>query len=116
MVNDNDALAEAVDTLADAGISFIVTGEGRYGSMWQFILTKEDALEYCRDPATVMARHHGIGRDQFIAWFDSDRSVICSARTTQGRRCRNPVRGGYQDCGPREWVELQGGYCPVHGG
>lgn len=116
MVNDNDALAEAVDTLADAGISFIVTGEGRYGSMWQFILTKEDALEYCRDPAAVMARHHGIGRDQFIAWFHSDRSVICSASTTHGRRCRNPVRGGHQDCGPREWVELQGGYCPVHGG
>lgn len=69
---------------------------------------------YCDDPDAFWALHHGVSTHEFRRWIDDGFAVRCSATKSNGGQCRNTVRGGHLVYSPKEWVALQGGYCPVH--
>ena len=76
--------------------------------------TPEDLVIFADDPAAFYAKALGVTKPEYEGWIDDQYTAYCAAKTKAGRSCRNMVRGGYQVSAKR-WVELQGGYCVVHG-
>ncbi|WP_346798100.1 hypothetical protein R5M92_04260 [Halomonas sp. Bachu 37] len=116
-VSAQDAHA-VIEQIEAAGISFLLLPQSPYGLCWSLELDAEELLSYLQDPLGYSARCHRVTRDQLQAWIAAEghRDVTCSAQTAKGQSCRNPVRGSTPSNGPKEWVAMQGGYCPIHGG
>ena len=76
--------------------------------------TPEQVLEYEESPTRYYATARGVSVPEYLRWCEAEYCVQCAADTKSGERCKNIVRGGY-DVEPREWLAMQGEYCPIHG-
>jgi hypothetical protein len=81
---------------------------------WRVSLRPEEVLLYADDPAEFLAKHYGVSKAEYIGWHKSGFCARCSALTAAGKPCKNVVLDG-SFVSPKEWVELLGGYCHVHG-
>lgn len=71
-----------------------------------------------RDADTVYAELLGLpSAEDYLSWRETYGSVLCSAKTTKNRPCRNNLVG-MTNLSPAEWLSVRatGGFCPQHGG
>ena len=99
--------------LADKGVEYCVSVPDAYGYR-TYSMTPEDVEVFVYDPTAIYAKAHGITKSEYFAWSDDNCVAFCAATTRSGKRCRNAVKGGWR-VSARSWLELQGGYCVVHG-
>src|ERR1035438_7567411 len=107
---------ETLSILSEKGVDFCISVPHECGECGQttFRATPEDLVIFVDDPAAIYAKAHGVTKSEYRDWVDDECIAHCAAKTRAGRRCRNMVVGGYQVSAKR-WLELQGGYCAVHG-
>lgn len=80
------------------------------------ITLKASELEvFCEDPEGFYAMQHGVAKEVYQQWVETEGTPRCGAKTTQGVRCRNVVSGGIQ-MNLERWLQEDGGLCTVHGG
>jgi hypothetical protein len=104
---------QTLSSLSEKGVDFFIAVPNECGQM-TFRATPEDLVIFADDPAAIYAKAHEVTKSEYRDWIDDECMAHCAAKTRAGRRCRNMVLGGYQVSAKR-WVELQGGYCGVHG-
>lgn len=105
---------QTILAMQSAGITFLVSVPAPGGST-TFALQSGEVPAFIQDRDTFAASHFGVTRQQYLDWVKTDGAPRCGATTKKGTRCANSVTGGIQRT-IGEWVELDGGYCTVHGG
>jgi hypothetical protein len=105
---------QTIASMRSAGISFVSHVRSPGGST-AVVLAPDDVSQFIQDRDTFAAQHFGVSRQQYLDWVETDGAPRCGATTKKGKRCANFVKGGIQRT-IEEWVELDGGYCIVHGG
>jgi len=105
---------QTITAMRAAGISFVTYVRAPGGSA-TISLEPDDVFAFVQDRDAFAAKHFGVTRQQYLDWVETDGAPRCGATTKKGTRCQNSVRGGIQRT-IEEWVHLDGGYCPVHGG
>lgn len=95
---------------AQIRISFPVPGGGR-----EMLIPATEQANYSANPTAYLANYFGVSEVDFIRWVETDGTPFCGETTKSGRKCRNIVSGGSQRS-LRDWIELDGGCCAVHGG
>lgn len=108
-----DAINDVIGYLSQIDVRFSCMHATPTGAV-EIRLTPGEVLIYSNDPAKAVATYYEVSRVQYLGWHQSNFAVICAGTTSSGRPCRNAVPGGI-GVDPRRWVELQGGYCHVHG-
>jgi hypothetical protein len=104
---------QTLRVLSEKRVGFCIPVPTESGQM-TFPATPEDLVMFADDPEALYAKALGVTKSEYRDWVDDQCMAYCAAKTKAGRRCRNMVLGGYQVSAKR-WVELQGGYCGVHG-
>ncbi|MFP3506913.1 hypothetical protein [Burkholderia sp. SIMBA_062] len=99
----------------DAGCQFVV-GVPVLGGSSTVQLTPEQAYQLTTDKQALFAELTALTKPEYIEWYESQGSVYCSARTKQGKPCRNFIVGATL-LEPGEWKAQRaaGGYCAAHG-
>ncbi len=112
---DPSDVIEVLKAAEAAGCSFYVSVPALGGTRTA-ALTPEQVTRFGSDKQTVFAQVMGLTVPEYVEWYESQGSVYCSARTRQGRQCRNFIAGG-TGLEPEEWKSLRGvgGYCSTHG-
>lgn len=112
---DKSDLIAALKIAQDAGCQFVV-GVPSLGGSSAMALTPEQAYRLTTDKQALFADLLGLTKPDYIEWYESQGSVYCSARTRQGKQCRNLIVGATW-LEPRKWIAQReaGGYCAVHG-
>lgn len=105
---------KTIDLMSQAGIAFVVNFRAPWGGN-NAVLKSEAVALFVSDPDAAAAKHHGVSKEIFCEWIESEGSVQCSAKTATGHRCKNHLSGGGQQ-EIDDWLKMQGGYCVVHGG
>ncbi|MFL5295920.1 MAG: hypothetical protein ACJ798_06010 [Phenylobacterium sp.] len=80
-------------------------------------LRPEHITIYLQDADAGVAAAHGVSRDDYLAWLETEGSVRCSGMTIARERCKHNAKGlTYLPL--HTWVAARalGGYCLVHGG
>jgi hypothetical protein len=105
----------ALRVAQDAGCQFVI-GVPSLGGSSTAALTPEQAHRLTTDKEGLFAELMGLTVPEYIEWRESQGSVYCSARTKQGKRCRNFIVGATW-LEPDEWKaqRAEGGYCSAHG-
>ena len=103
-----------VDIMSKKGISFVADIPAPAGNM-SITLTSKQISKYISDPIQFAADLHGVLKHQYLDWVETDGSPRCGVKTKSGKRCQNYVSGGCQ-YGIDDWLQLDGGFCAVHGG
>lgn len=105
---------ETIRTMHAAGIGFVshVRAPGGSINVW---LEPDQVASFVEDREGFAAKIFEVTRQRYLDWVEADGAPRCSAVTKKGKRCSNSVRGGTQRT-IKEWLELDGGYCPIHGG
>ncbi|WP_186020404.1 hypothetical protein [Burkholderia gladioli] len=95
----------------------LVVGVPSLGGSSPVALTAEQAYLLTMDKQAVFADLMGLTKPEYIEWHQSQGSVYCSARTKQGKQCRNTIVGATW-LEPNKWKAqcAAGGYCATHGG
>ena len=103
-----------IDAIAKAGISFVarIPCPGGAESIW---LKPDNIGVFIDDPELAAANYYKASRQEYRDWIATEGTPRCGATTKSGKRCRNIVSGGIQQPFPR-WLQLDGGFCAVHGG
>jgi len=105
--------AQTLNILAQRGVQYCIPVVSEFGQI-TYIAGPEDLLVFADDPDAIYSKAHGVTKAEYRDWTDDGFTAMCAATTKTGRRCRNDVLGGHLVSAKR-WVELQGGYCAVHG-
>lgn len=100
--------------LAAAPIDFVGNVPAPGGSA-SISLSATDLEDFCADPEGFYALKHGVSKDEYRLWVETDGTPRCGATTANGKRCGNLVSGGIQMRLER-WLQEDGGFCAVHGG
>lgn len=113
-MNKADFIA-ALKVAHDAGCQLVV-GVPSLGGISTVPLTPEQAYQFTTDKEALFADLAGLTKPEYIEWHESQGSVYCSARTKQGKQCRNSIVGA-TSLEPVEWKAQRaaGGYCTAHG-
>lgn len=113
-MNKVDFIA-ALKVAQDAGCQLVV-GVPVLGGSSTVPLTPEQAYQLTTDKQALFAELTALTKPEYIEWYESQGSVYCSARTKQGKPCRNFIVGGTL-LEPGEWKAQRaaGGYCAAHG-
>jgi hypothetical protein len=104
---------QTLRVLSEKGVSFCIAVPDAW-SLMNYWATPEDLVIFADDETALYAKAHGVTKSEYRDWEDDLFCAYCAATTRTGRRCRNMVLGGFT-VSPRRWLELQGGYCAVHG-
>ncbi|MBN3785516.1 MULTISPECIES: hypothetical protein [Burkholderia] len=112
---DKADLIAALQVAQAAGCQFVV-GVPSLGGSSTVALTPEQAFLLTTDKQALFADVMGLTKPEYIEWHESQGSVYCSARTKQGKQCRNTIVGATW-LQPDEWKAQRavGGYCAAHG-
>jgi hypothetical protein len=105
---------KVLKAIEDKGVKFLVAVPSESGTPDR-LFSAEDISLFLNDDEALFAKHHGISREQYRDWSDSEYSVTCSGTTKRRLPCKNLVPGGYR-VSPETWVALQGQYCDLHEG
>ena len=109
---------QTLRVLSEKGVVFLIYGPHEApneGGQFPFRATPEDLMIFADDPEAIYAKAHEVTKSEYRDWIDNQCMAYCAANTKAGRRCGNTVLGG-DHVSAKRWVELQGGYCGVHGG
>jgi hypothetical protein len=79
----------------------------------EFISDKDVEYILANGPDAFRAKREGVTLSQYLTWRECEGSIQCSAKTTRGKRCKRIVHARLD---PKEWVEIEWDYCPLHGG
>jgi hypothetical protein len=103
-----------VAAMASAGIGFYANIRVPGGGTTIHI-SAEKVPQFIADPQQFAADEHGVSKEAYLRWVETDGTPQCGAQTKKGARCQNFVSGGIQRS-LEDWLRLDGGYCAVHGG
>lgn len=105
---------KTIEAMYQAGIRFAGSIRAPWGGE-TVTITPSDVPAYVSDPDKYAATIHGVSKEVYLQWVESDGMMQCSAKTASGSQCKNHVSGASQRT-MEEWLAIRGEFCAVHGG